>query len=98
LTEKQSTGKMEEMNWGWFSVEREQMSIGWAPASTCGQKWGIPRGQGIWPRGGTYFGPWWPAGAPPLAAGPFGQKTDPLIFLEFYVKLFYREFLKLHIL
>ena len=30
MTEKQSTGKMEEMNWGWFSVEREQMSFEWA--------------------------------------------------------------------
>ena len=65
--QQESTKFFGENTWSWFSVERKEMSPDSPPNSTCGPKWGVPRGQVQWPRGAPSFGPWWPSGVPLLA-------------------------------
>ena len=62
--------------------------------SLCGQRWRVPRGLVLWPRGALPFGPWWPSGAPHLAVSSSGKITYLQIFLEFLEKIFYRDFSK----
>ena len=80
--------------WGWFSVEREEMGTGHPPNSLCGPRWRVPRGLVLWPRGALPSGPWWPPGAPLLAVSSSGKITYLQIFLEFFEKIFYRDFSK----
>ena len=62
--QQESTIFFGENTYSWFSVERKEMSPDSPPNSTCGPKWGVPRGQVQW---APSFGPRWPSGVPLLA-------------------------------
>ena len=56
------------------------MGTGHAPNSLCGQRWWVPCGLVLWPRGALPSGLWWPSGAPLLAVSSSGEIT----YLQFF--------------